>query len=88
MTKEPLVTSASPTLLKLPEPRLDSSTSVESALHRRRSVRDFDAKSLGLTELSQLLWAAQGITDLQGKRTAPSAGALYPLEVYLSWPEQ
>lgn len=65
----------------LPEPRPDSRTSVESALRRRRSVREFDQRSLTLSEVSQLLWAAQGVSNPEGKRTAPSAGALYPLEV-------
>lgn len=50
---------------------------------KRRSVREYADGSLTLQEVSQLLWAAQGITDPQGLRTAPSAGALYPLEVYL-----
>jgi len=70
-------------LLKLPEPKLTGKLSVEEALARRRSVRDYTDKPLTLTEVSQLLWAAQGITDKRGFRTAPSAGALYPLEVYI-----
>ncbi len=50
----------------------------------RRSVRSYTAAPLGLSEAAQLLWAAQGITDAAtGSRSAPSAGALYPLEVYL-----
>jgi SagB-type dehydrogenase family enzyme len=58
--------------------------SVEEALTRRRSVRSFAAKDLTMKQVSQLAWAAQGITDpARGFRTAPSAGALYPLEVYL-----
>ena len=69
--------------IKLPPPRLDSHISIESALRRRRSVREFDRKPVTLLEVSQLLWAAQGFTDPEGKRTAPSAGALYPLEVFL-----
>ncbi|MCD1294131.1 nitroreductase [Methanocella sp. CWC-04] len=69
--------------IKLPEPSHDSDTSVEEALSSRRSVREFKDASLTLTEISQLLWAAQGITDPRGFRTAPSAGALYPLEVYV-----
>ena len=68
---------------KLPEPVLDGKRSVESALSRRRSVRDYAGTSLTLDELSQLLWSAQGITDAEGLRTAPSAGALYPLETYV-----
>lgn len=67
----------------LPEPRYDSDISVEEALLKRRSVRDYSGKALTLQEVSQLLWAAQGITDPWGLRTAPSAGALYPLEVYV-----
>ncbi len=70
--------------IKLPQPNFKSSTSVEEAMLKRRSVRYFSDKSLTLTEISQLLWSAQGITDTEdGLRTAPSAGALYPLEVYV-----
>ncbi|MGC9443983.1 MAG: SagB/ThcOx family dehydrogenase [Candidatus Methanospirareceae archaeon] len=69
--------------LKLPEPRYASNTSVEAALAQRRSVRAYSGEALTLEELSQLLWAAQGITDSWGGRTAPSAGALYPLELYI-----
>jgi hypothetical protein len=69
--------------IKLPPPRLASPISIESALRRRRSVREFDRKPVTLLEVSQLLWAAQGLTDPEGKHTAPSAGALYPLEVFL-----
>lgn len=69
--------------VELPEPRRSSEVSVESALARRRSVRDFAAEPVSLAALSQLLWAAQGITSNDGLRTAPSAGALYPLEIYL-----
>ncbi len=54
---------------------------VEVALLQRRSVREFSAASISLESLSQLLWAAQGVTSEKGFRTAPSAGALYPLEV-------
>lgn len=49
---------------------------------QRRSVRSFSPAALSLTQLGQLLWAAQGITHSEGLRTAPSAGALYPLELY------
>lgn len=59
--------------------------SVEEALARRRSVREFAEKPLTDRELSQLLWAVQGITDpAEGLRTLPSAGALYPLETYVA----
>ena len=57
--------------------------SLEEALARRRSVREFSDKPLSDQDLSQVLWAAQGITHHEGLRTAPSAGALYPLELYL-----
>ena len=67
---------------KLPEPRPSGEMSVEEALAARRSVRSYQDEALSLTELAQLLWAAQGITAHWGGRTAPSAGATYPLEVY------
>src|SRR3990172_8116351 len=66
----------------LPKLRYESTTSVEHALLKRRSVREFRDVPLALDDLGQLLWAVQGITDRAGFRTAPSAGALYPLEVY------
>jgi SagB-type dehydrogenase family enzyme len=69
--------------MKLPNPKFKSSTSVEEALSARRSVRDYAEDSLTLEQISQLLWAAQGVTSKWGGRTAPSAGALYPLEIYL-----
>lgn len=69
--------------IKLLEPRIESDVSVEEALSARRSIRDYSGEPLTLQEVSQLLWAAQGITDARGFRTAPSAGALYPLEVYI-----
>ena len=70
--------------IKLPEPRYESETSVEEALSKRRSIRDYSGENLTLNEVSQLLWAAQGITAPPwGGRTAPSAGALYPLELYV-----
>lgn len=69
--------------IRLPEPSYWSDVSVEEALSKRRSIRDYTDEALTLQEVSQLLWAAQGITDPRGFRTAPSAGALYPLEVYV-----
>jgi SagB-type dehydrogenase family enzyme len=56
---------------------------LEEILYKRRSVREFTEEQLTLEELGQLLWAAQGMTHPAGYRTAPSAGALYPLEVYV-----
>jgi nitroreductase len=69
--------------IQLPEPRYDGETSVEQAMKNRRSVRKFTKEALDITDVSQLLWAAQGITSEDGKRTAPSAQRLYPLEVYV-----
>jgi SagB-type dehydrogenase family enzyme len=67
----------------LPAPRLDGGVSIERALAERRSVREFARGALTLPQVAQLLWAAQGVTHGNGARTAPSAGALYPLELYL-----
>jgi SagB-type dehydrogenase family enzyme len=71
-------------IVKLPPPRLDGPTSLEQSMNKRRSVRVYGSSPIGLGDVSQLLWAAQGITNAEnGHRTAPSAGALYPLEVYI-----
>jgi SagB-type dehydrogenase family enzyme len=75
-----------PQEIALPEPRLRGEMSLEEALAQRRSVRSFTEEELTLEEISQLLWAAQGLTADWGGRTAPSAGALYPLEVYVATP--
>jgi SagB-type dehydrogenase family enzyme len=75
--------SQSTAMIALPSPRLESRYSVEQALRERRCLREFSQAPLTLAEVSQLLWAAQGVTSAEGMRTAPSAGALYPLEVYL-----
>ena len=69
--------------LDLPSPDTTGGLGLADALTGRRSVRDFTAESLELGELSQLLWATQGVTAADGKRTAPSAGATYPLELYV-----
>jgi len=70
--------------IKLPDPQKTGQISVEEALAERRSIRDYKDEPLSLEEISQLLWAAQGITAPDfGGRTAPSAGSTYPLEVYL-----
>ena len=73
----------SPEVVKLPKPQHDSKTSIEKTLAKRRSVRDYKNEPLTLAQVSQLLWAAQGVTNPRGFRTAPSAGATYPLETYV-----
>lgn len=73
----------SESIAELPQPRLTGTISVEQALKSRRSVRSFKPEPITLDELSQLLWAAQGVTGGH-YRTAPSAGALYPLELYVA----
>jgi SagB-type dehydrogenase family enzyme len=62
---------------------LSEGHALEHLLSQRRSVRAFRSEALNLSQLGQLLWAAQGVTNPQGYRTAPSAGALYPLELYV-----
>jgi len=69
--------------IMLPEPITAGEISIEEAMLHRRSVRRYTKEPITLNELSQLLWAAQGITSEEGFRTAPSAGALYPLEMYV-----
>lgn len=69
--------------VSLPPPPAAGTMSLEEVLMRRRSVREFVPGALTLAEISRLAWAAQGITDSE-RRTAPSAGATYPLEVYLA----
>lgn len=74
--------------VNLPPPRKKGLMSVEEALARRRSIRSFRRQPLTLAQIGQLMWAGQGITDrVKGLRTAPSAGALYPIEIYLVAPD-
>jgi SagB-type dehydrogenase family enzyme len=85
-------------VVPLPAPRHESGTSIEKAIDLRRSIRSYANDPLSLAEISQLLWAAQGFTQERkepprmwnpkyewqgGLRTAPSAGALYPMEIYV-----
>jgi SagB-type dehydrogenase family enzyme len=67
----------------LPSPAYTSHVSIEETLKKRRSVRQYQNKAITLEQVAQLLWASQGVTSNNGFRTAPSAGALYPLEIYL-----
>ncbi|MFC1474861.1 SagB/ThcOx family dehydrogenase [bacterium] len=71
-------------VVELPAPEQDGEMSLEQALLRRRSVREFSDAPVSLEQLAQLLWAAQGITSGDRLRTAPSAGALYPLEIFVA----
>jgi SagB-type dehydrogenase family enzyme len=70
-------------VIKLPKPRYKGGKMIEVAILERRSVRKYKKYKLKLAELGQLLWAAQGVSDKNKKfRTVPSAGALYPLQIY------
>ena len=69
--------------IELPNPDLVGDMTVEQALSQRRSRREMATGTLTLVQVSQILWAAQGITRDGFYRTAPSAGALYPMEIYL-----
>lgn len=76
--------SISPELISLPQPKTVGLVSVEEALAKRRSIREYSSKAISIEHLSQILWSMQGITEPRwGLRTAPSAGATYPLEVYV-----
>ncbi|WP_245527535.1 SagB/ThcOx family dehydrogenase [Methanosalsum zhilinae] len=71
-------------VIMLPEPALKGDVSVEEAIDKRRSIRSFTDGPLAAEDISQIMWAAQGITDeTRMFRSAPSAGATYPLEVYI-----
>jgi SagB-type dehydrogenase family enzyme len=69
--------------ISLPAPVTSGRVSLEETLYQRRSIRDYQKENLTLVEVAQLLWAAQGKTVDWGGRTAPSAGGLFPLEVYV-----
>ncbi len=79
-------------IIELPKPRFESDISLEETLHKRRSIRNYSDDPLTMEEVSQILWAAYGLTKPYpggpaflrgGLKTAPSAGARYPLEIYL-----
>lgn len=70
-------------MIILPKPKVEGTVSLEETIKKRRSRRSFLAKPLTLEQVSQLLWAAQGITDERtGFRASPSGGACYPLDLY------
>ncbi|MDQ7778622.1 MAG: SagB/ThcOx family dehydrogenase [Planctomycetota bacterium] len=75
--------------IALPAPQLKSAVSVEEAIAARRSRREYQAQHISLQQLGQLLWCAQGVTKREGKfafRAAPSAGALYPMDIFAVLP--
>ena len=74
------------TTIKLPSKQLNEKTSLGYTLEKRGSCRYFDKETLTLKEVSNILWVAQGITDKQNnvRRTVASAGAIYPIELYVS----
>ena len=70
----------------LPPARKQGGKSIWEVVHGRRSRREFSQEPLTFIELSQLIWATQGITHREWGfdfRASPSAGALYPIETYL-----
>ena len=69
--------------MQLPAPRREGGLSLAQSLNDRRSIRAYATKPLSLDDVAQLLWSAQGVTSPEGFRTAPSAGATFPLETYL-----
>ncbi len=71
------------TMIPLPGADTHGAISFEKTLSQRRSIRNFKNTPLSLKQMAQLLWAGQGVTSAYGFRTAPSAGALYPLEIYV-----
>lgn len=75
-----------PRLIPLPQPKMKGSVSLEEAMAKRASVRDFRQRELTREEISQILWSAGGQTRPWGGRTVPSAGALYPLEIDIATP--
>jgi SagB-type dehydrogenase family enzyme len=73
--------------IELPSPKTEGGMNLTQALAQRRSIRRFTGQPLTTDQLSQLCWAAQGITHQGNHRTAPSAGATYPLRIYVSSPD-
>jgi SagB-type dehydrogenase family enzyme len=71
----------------LPAPRTDGAMSLEASLARRRTIRELRPDPLTDSEIGQLLWAAQGVTREDGRRTVPSASSTFPLELYAATPD-
>lgn len=69
----------------LKAPSQKGTVSLEEAIAQRRSLRNFSSESISQSQLSQILWSSQGVTDAQGRyRAVPSAGAIYPLEIFIA----
>ena len=84
----PRTASSFVTIIRLPEPRFNSSVSLEQAIKNRRSIRDFTDEELKIEQIGQLCWSAQGITDPNGGlRAAPSAMAIYPMQLNVVLPD-
>jgi SagB-type dehydrogenase family enzyme len=74
--------------VQLPEPDIEGTMPLESCITKRRSVRRYSGEPLTVAQISQLCWAAQGITDtLNGHRAVPSAGATFPAEIFIVTPD-
>lgn len=69
-------------MITLPQPGFDGEISLEQVVNTRTSIRSYSTDPINLRQLSQLVWAAQGLSTHSQRRTVPSAGALYPLELY------
>ncbi len=78
------MSTTEPTPIYLPPPSQTGGMSLAEAIANRRSIRNFAPEPISQSQLSQILWAAQGITDSPWRsRTVPSAGVTYPLEVFV-----
>jgi len=81
--RETMETKNQPKIIALPEAKTNGEFPLVKAIKSRRSVRTYKNENLSLEQVSQLLWAAQGITSPDELRSSPSAGALYPIEIYV-----
>ncbi len=78
------MSASQPSQIYLPSPSREGGVPLEEAIDRRRSIRNFTPEPLSQSQLSQILWSAQGITDTSWQyRAVPSAGATYPLEIFV-----
>ncbi len=70
-------------MITLPQPKFDGKISLELAINARTSIRSYTTEPINLGQLSQVVWAAQGMSSQSQRHTVPSAGAIYPLELYV-----